>query len=239
MSHAGHTCHRRSDVDETVVCRVTTLCRLALRHHGSVLAGPDSQSALTDGLVSQPLPWRALRATGNHMLGNVKKSMLCFRRVAAVARVRCLGSARAVGACGPEGTSWRHRHTPAAADPLSLSNLSRPLLNGPKGTHGRYDCWTSVLTPHGAGPRVRQGSAATLRALLAPQSRGLCSGKPGEASPDGSTAPERKEDSSVPGHGLFKFKELVSVAVKVWCMSFCSSVVTETMTVETACWHKG
>lgn len=122
-----------------------------------------------------------------------------------MARVRCL----AAGACRPEGASWRrHRHTPAAAEPLSFGSLSSPLLNGLKGTHGRYDCWTSVLPPHGAGLRVHKGSAATLRALLAPRARGLCSGKPGEAPPDGSPAPERKEDGSVPGHGLFKFKEL-------------------------------
>lgn len=229
MGKVFSTCHKPSPKDAVTSTNSNmpfydTLCRLALRQHGSLLVGAGTPSALTDGSVSHPSPWRPPWAATDRRLGNVKKTMLCFRRVAVVARVRCL----AAGACRSEGASWRrHRHSPAAAEPLSFGSLSSPLLNGLKGTHGRYDCWTSVLPPHGAGLRVHQGSAATLRALLAPRARGLCSGKPGEVPPDGSPAPERKEDGSVPGHGLFKFKELVSGGAKVWHTFVSPSVVTE------------
>lgn len=191
--------------------------------------------------MSHSSPWRRRPprwATAGRPLRNVERrreekreTMLCVPRLAAMARVRCLAPspARAAGACRAESVSWRqprrHGHAPAAALPLNLggpgggvSCLGGPLLAGLRGARGRYDCWSRVLPPpptHVAGLRGHRNSADTLRALLAPRARGLCSRKAGEAPPDGPPAPERREDGSVPGHGLFKFKELVSGERKV------------------------
>lgn len=120
--------------------------------------------------------------------------------------------------CWLEPASWRHRHTPVSehvkVKPLPVSGSWLLRL---KGADSRVACWGGILqqvkaTPlhaHGAVVTVHGGgherSAASFRSLLSPRARGLCSGE-SKDSPAG--PPDRKEASSVPGHGLFKFKEL-------------------------------
>lgn len=155
--------------------------------------------------------------------------MLCFRRISAAANVRWLVSARPAGVCRLDNAAWRHRHSPVT----ECGRLNNPLLNGfsvfrLKGTDSRVPCWSAVLRPHGPELSVNRGvhqrSVTGFRALRSPKARGLCSEKPGETPPDGSPAAERKEENSVPGHGLFKFKELVSAGWCGTCLLHCSNV---------------
>ncbi|XP_039856541.1 cardiolipin synthase (CMP-forming) [Simochromis diagramma] len=148
---------------------------------------------------------------------------LCFRGISAPlcrnTNVRCLVSARSAPVCLLEPVSWRLRYTPVT----EFARLKRPPVSGSylarlKGTDSRVACWSGVLqqgkqTPwHVQGPiPMTQGGheryAASFRSLLSPRARGLCSGKTDEK-PDSSTGEERGDAGTVPGHGLFKFKEL-------------------------------
>lgn len=150
---------------------------------------------------------------------------MCFRRISAplsrnAANIRCLVSARGAGVCWLEPASWRHRHTPVTeCARLKQSQVSVSWLLRFKGTDSRVACWSGILqqshaTPwHAQGPvlNVYRGghdrSVASFRSLLSPRARGLCSGKSQET-PDSPPPADRSEASQVPGHGLFKFKEL-------------------------------
>ncbi|XP_075960299.1 cardiolipin synthase (CMP-forming) [Anarhichas minor] len=130
------------------------------------------------------------------------------------ANVRCLVSAR--------GASWRHRYTPVTDyTPMKQSPVCDSWLCRVKGTDNRVACWSGILlqqlnaTPwHAQGtvllPRGgHERSVARFRSLLlSPSARGLCSGKTKET-PESSPVEELNEaGDSVPGEGLFKFKEL-------------------------------
>ncbi|XP_068588169.1 cardiolipin synthase (CMP-forming) [Cebidichthys violaceus] len=146
--------------------------------------------------------------------------MMCFGKISGplcrnAANVRCLVSAR--------GASWRHRYTPVTDyTPTKRSPVCDSWLCRVKGTD--VACWSGLLLqPVKATPWHAQGTvlllhrggrersaAARFRSLqlLSPSARGLCSGKTKET-PDSSPAEERTEaGDSVPGEGLFKFKEL-------------------------------
>ncbi|CAJ1066762.1 cardiolipin synthase (CMP-forming) [Xyrichtys novacula] len=149
--------------------------------------------------------------------------MMCFQRIStplyrSAANARGLTSA---GVCGLQPASWRHRHTPVTEyakvkhTPVSGSWLLRL-----KGTDSPVSCWSGILqqvnaTPwHAHGSRTvpvyrggHERSVASFRSLLSPTARGLCSGKSKET-PESPPAAEQNEPSTVPGHGLFKFKEL-------------------------------
>ncbi|XP_074531914.1 cardiolipin synthase (CMP-forming) [Halichoeres trimaculatus] len=154
--------------------------------------------------------------------------MMCLRRISAPLchnAARGLTSARCGGVCWLEPASWRHRHTPvsgyAKVKQMPVSGSWLPRL---KGTDGPVSCWSGILQQVNATPWTAQGlvipvygrgherSVASFRSLLSPSARGLtarglCSGKSKEA-PENSPAADQNEASPVPGHGLFKFKEL-------------------------------
>uniref|UniRef100_UPI003AAAFC3D cardiolipin synthase (CMP-forming) n=1 Tax=Centroberyx gerrardi TaxID=166262 RepID=UPI003AAAFC3D len=152
---------------------------------------------------------------------------LCFRKshVSLCSRgVRCLVAARSASVCRLEPASWRNRHTPVTECPRlkqsvpSGSWLFRLKLRSSACADSRGSCWSGIMpevTPrpwhaHGTLSLHRGGhgrSVASFRSLLSPGARGLCSGKPQEP-PEGSPAADRSEAGSVPGQGLFKFKEL-------------------------------
>lgn len=179
--------------------------------------------------------WTRGETARGQQVGNVslvKMMTLCFRGISAPlcrnTNVRCLVSARSAPVCLLEPVSWRLRYTPVT----EFARLKRPPVSGSylarlKGTDSRVACWSGVLqqgkqTPwHVQGPiPMTQGGherhAASFRFLLSPRARGLCSGKTDEK-PDTSTGEERGDSGTVPGHGLFKFKELVSTEVTgVW-----------------------
>uniref|UniRef100_A0A668AZI8 cardiolipin synthase (CMP-forming) n=1 Tax=Myripristis murdjan TaxID=586833 RepID=A0A668AZI8_9TELE len=156
---------------------------------------------------------------------------LCFRGSRAplcssgtVAAVRCWVAARQASVCRLEGASWRNRHTPvtecARLKPSAPNGswLLRLKLRGSACTDSRASCWYGISSEgaprlwhaHGALCLHRRGherSVASLRSLLSPAARGLCSGKPQEPREDAPPS-DRGEASPVPGQGLFKFKEL-------------------------------
>lgn len=152
--------------------------------------------------------------------------MLCLQRIPAplLRSVRCSVSSRGTAICCLEPASWRHARTPVteqfARPRRSLTSCSWPLVV--KATDSRVECWSSIFqqvkpTPGHAGPVYRGGherSAARWQTLgLLPQARGLCTGASKETQQTG-PVPEQKEAGTVPGHGLFKFKELVSSQLK-------------------------
>ncbi|XP_034538369.1 cardiolipin synthase (CMP-forming) [Notolabrus celidotus] len=151
--------------------------------------------------------------------------MMCFRRISTplchnAAKARGLTSARCAGVCWLEPASWRHRHTPvtgyAKVKPVPVSGSWLLRL---RGTDSPVSCWSGILQQVNTTPRQAQGivvpvfrggherSGASFRSLLSPASRGLCSGQ-SKQQPESSPTADGKEPSAVPGHGLFKFKEL-------------------------------
>lgn len=151
---------------------------------------------------------------------------MCVRRIAAplcrnAAAVRAV-SARCAGVCWLEPASWRYRRTPVAECAwVKQSQVSGSWLFRLKGADSRVACWSGIHQQVKAtgwcekGPvhlhhGGHQWSATCFRSLLSPKVRGLCSGKTQEK-PDKSTVEDQTEVSAVPGHGLFKFKELVSL----------------------------
>ncbi|KAM4597634.1 cardiolipin synthase (CMP-forming)-like [Polymixia lowei] len=125
--------------------------------------------------------------------------LLCARGT--VESVRCLVAARCASVCRLEPASWRHARTP-------VTECVRQRRFGP--SPSCKDTRWSGLTPRGTLSLHRGGherSVASFRSLLAPGSRGLCSGKPQQPG-DGPQTADRSEASPVPGQGLFKFKEL-------------------------------
>lgn len=148
-----------------------------------------------------------------------KMMVMCFRTFPALWRrgfvdVRGSVSAPCADACWLEPLSWRHKRTPVTFG-VRFMSTSVLLTHRRTATDSRTGFWTGTLhnlqpstwqpvPPHRGG----QGrSGRDLRAAL--PSRWLCSSNsknPAE-SPAGA---EQTEASPVPGHGLFKFKELVS-----------------------------
>ncbi|XP_029376935.1 cardiolipin synthase (CMP-forming) [Echeneis naucrates] len=131
---------------------------------------------------------------------------MCFQRIT---NVRCMVSARV---CWLEPASWRRRLTPVT----QCARWKRPQATGSllfrlKGTDGRFGvlqqvkpaAWPNSVTPYRRG---LEGSADSFRSILPYNARGISGGKTKET-PD-SPATDRSEDGAVPGHGLFKFKEL-------------------------------
>lgn len=140
----------------------------------------------------------------------VKMMTSCLRRFPAPLCPRRLLTARGAGMCWLEPASWRLRHAPVVTE---RARLTPPRVSGscPYGRvpqHAKRSPWSAqesarllLLLQRGG----REKSAAGLRCQLTPAARGLCSGKPDEAP----GAPDRKDGGdAVPGHGLFKFKEL-------------------------------
>ncbi|XP_068597434.1 cardiolipin synthase (CMP-forming) isoform X1 [Brachionichthys hirsutus] len=144
--------------------------------------------------------------------------MMCFRRLpsplsSSAAHVRCLVSVRVM-------PSWRRKHAPVneSSRPKhsSVSGLWHPGLRGMECLAG---CWTGDLrqvnasrlhaqgTVHPVHRGLHERTVSGFRSLLSPASRRLCSGKPKETT-GSSLEADRKETSTVPGQGLFKFKEL-------------------------------
>uniref|UniRef100_A0A3Q4AVL8 Cardiolipin synthase (CMP-forming) n=1 Tax=Mola mola TaxID=94237 RepID=A0A3Q4AVL8_MOLML len=148
------------------------------------------------------------------------KIMLCFRRIYVAGGVRGLVSARGAGVCWLNTAAWRHRQTPVT----NYESLKNPLVSGfsvfrLKGVGSRVASWSGVLQPVKAEPWQAQGTVLSLyrgvhersvvsfRSVLSSQVRGLCSKKTKETL-DSFPAADPKEDNPVPGHGLFKFREL-------------------------------
>ncbi|KAM3863088.1 cardiolipin synthase (CMP-forming) [Diretmus argenteus] len=146
---------------------------------------------------------------------------LCFR----LSHVPpCLRGSVAARVCRLEPASWRSRHTPVT----EYARLKQSVQSGGSwlfrlrssacADSRVVSCCNGIVpgaTPrpwraHGTLPLNRGGrerSVANFRSLLSPGKRGLCSGKPQDP-PDGSPTADHKEAGSVPGQGLFKFKEL-------------------------------
>ncbi|XP_068183424.1 cardiolipin synthase (CMP-forming) [Antennarius striatus] len=139
--------------------------------------------------------------------------MMCFQRMSAhwsknAANVRCLLSARATGGCLLEPASWRYRHAPVN-DCTRLHHylISGLRHSGVKGTDRRVACWGGVLQQAKPSQGLHDTSVSGFWSLLTPTSRRLCSGKTKETM-DSSPEADRKETTTVPGYGLFTFKEL-------------------------------
>lgn len=143
----------------------------------------------------------------------------CFRRVAAPLCLNAAGlvSARCPGSvCRLAPALWRIGQAPVA----ERVRLTRPQVSLSwffrlKWTDVRAACWSGLVPGHARGTvLVSRGglerSAGGFLSPLTPRAdRGLCSRKTDEE-PDSSAAADREEPGVVPGHGLFKFKELVS-----------------------------
>ncbi|XP_013880059.1 cardiolipin synthase (CMP-forming) [Austrofundulus limnaeus] len=141
----------------------------------------------------------------------------CFRRVSAPLCLSVTGlvSARCPGrVCRLAPALWRVGRAPIT----ERVRLTRPQVNSSwffrlKWTDGRAACWSGQVPVHAWGTvLVRRGgpemSASGFRSPLTPRAdRGLCSRKTDEE-PDSSAAADREDPGVVPGHGLFKFKEL-------------------------------
>lgn len=147
----------------------------------------------------------------------------CFRRLAAPVCVSAAGlvSARCPGtACRLAPALWRLGHAPVAVG----VRLTRPQVScwffRLKWTDGRAACWSGQVPGHVPGTvLVRHGgperTAGGFPSPLTPRAeRGLCSRKADEE-PEIPAAADREEPGVVPGHGLFKFKELVSPELQV------------------------
>ncbi|KAM9848242.1 cardiolipin synthase (CMP-forming) [Aulostomus maculatus] len=138
--------------------------------------------------------------------------LTCLRRFPAPLRV---SSGWCAGACWPGRAPWRHGRTPATGGTgLTVLPVSGSWTVRLKGTESRGACWPG--TSRGVTPwrpcRVvllyRGGhgrSSMDFRSCQHTGARGLCSKEPPDGPP---AAGDRKEAAVVPGHGLFKFKEL-------------------------------
>lgn len=152
---------------------------------------------------------------------------MCFRRISGSANIRYLVSARGAGVCRLYTAAWRYGHTPVN----ECGRLKEPQLNGAwffrhKGTGNRVAClngslqqvkatqWHAQGTVPPAYRGVHERSVDSFRYLLSLNARGLCTGKPTDT-PGSSPPSDRNDNSAVPGHGLFKFKELVSTTLQM------------------------
>ncbi|KAK0130973.1 Cardiolipin synthase (CMP-forming) [Merluccius polli] len=146
--------------------------------------------------------------------------LLCIRGSVALLRRR---AARHASACPEETLPWRRdaecatRRRRPRADPqraqtkTDLTHWSRtaPWLGLGLGLSPGPGPWPRLRGGHVAGP------GGDVRPLLSSGARGLCGGKPRppqdpEPDPDREQEPDESQRGSVhvPGHGLFKFKEL-------------------------------
>lgn len=219
-------------VHESPIGNFTTLCAVSV--YGNMAASWLELDFRRPWPSDSETPsWRRLQTARDQQVGNgelVKMMMMCFRRISGAANVRWLVSARDAGVCRLDTAAWRHRHTPVA----ECWRLKEPPLNGSrvfrhKGTDSHVACWSGIPQQlkathwHAQGTvlsvyrGVHERSVDSFRSLLSSKARGLCSGKAKET-PDSSPAADGKEDSPVPGHGLFKFKELVSTELSSRCL---------------------
>ncbi|KAM9364024.1 cardiolipin synthase (CMP-forming) [Pholidichthys leucotaenia] len=138
---------------------------------------------------------------------------MCFRGTAVNVRRLLSSQAACVGVLEP--ASWRLRRTPATA---LVGLWLRPQVNRSwRWTDSRRACWSGIrhatVSPsyvHATTATVllNRGGGGTSAAgfrwfLTSPGARGLCSAKP-----QGTAESSERESGGVPGHGLFKFKEL-------------------------------
>lgn len=171
--------------------------------------------------------WGPLQTARDQQIGNrgLVNMTMCFRRISGSANVRWLVSARGAGVCRLYTAAWRYGHTPV----IECGRLKEPQLNGAwffrlKGTGNRVACWNRSLqqvkatqwhaqvTVPSAYRGLHERSVYSFRYPLSLNARGLCSGKPTDTL--GSSPPsDRNDNNPVPGHGLFKFKELVSTTL--------------------------
>lgn len=160
--------------------------------------------------------------------------IMCFRRISAAASVRRVVSVRGGGVCRLHSAAWRHRHTVTDTPVNVCGRLKEPPVSCSwvfriNGSDSRIPCWSGIFQRrkvtlwHAQGTvlslcrGLHERSVASFRSLQSSKARGLCSGNPKET-PGGSPTTNRKETSSVPGQGLFKFKELVSTDVSDRCI---------------------
>lgn len=158
--------------------------------------------------------------------------------------VRWSVSARGASVCWLNTTAWRQRQTPVT----NYESPKNPLVSGfsvsrLKGVGSRLASWSGILQPVKAEPWQVQGTVLSLypgvhersvvrfRSVLSPKVRGLCSKKTKDTL-DSFPAADPKEDSPVPGHGLFKFRELVSARV------FDKSILMFDVQLYTGMWRK-
>ncbi|CAL8254650.1 unnamed protein product [Lota lota] len=147
----------------------------------------------------------------------IRRSTVQLCKRGKVPTFRCPVAARcAVTVCQLETLSWRNTHTPVnecarpkRTVPTTLKQLTvDPHRSACTETNITHYCpttpwlcpkWKTDVSP----PLLRGGHG---RPLLASGTRGLCTGKDTNTSPE----PSESQRSSVhiPGHGLFKFKEL-------------------------------
>lgn len=155
--------------------------------------------------------------------------IMCFRRISAAANVRRVVSVRGAGVCRLHSAAWRPRHTVIDTPVNVCGRLKEPPVSCSwvfriNEADSCIACWGGIfqrrkVTPWHAQRTVlslcrglHERSVTSFRSLTSSKARGLCSGNPKET-PCSSPTTDRKETSSVPGQGLFKFKELVSTEV--------------------------
>lgn len=109
--------------------------------------------------------------------------------------------------CWLEPASWRLRHTPVIVERASLKppQVSRVFPDSrvvvQQGKHSPWSARLLFLLHRGGREKLATG----FRCRLTPRARGLCTGKP-EETPGASEG--KDGGGTVPGQGLFKFKEL-------------------------------
>ncbi|XP_053731882.1 cardiolipin synthase (CMP-forming) [Synchiropus splendidus] len=140
--------------------------------------------------------------------------MVCLWRVSALLRPRAvdyrgLVSSRGPSVCSPDFGSWRDARTPVT-ERTRLRPCPATWAFGPKGLQTGARCWTSWT--HRSGPvdaleavRLQRGHQRSARdVVLTGVARDFCTKDTGSTESD----PAATSDSPIPGHGLFKFKEL-------------------------------
>lgn len=173
--------------------------------------------------------WGPLQTARDQQIGNrgLMNMTMCFRRISGSANIRWLVSARGAGVCRLYTAAWRYGHTPV----IECGRLKEPPLNGAwffrlKGTGNRVACWNESLqqvklthwhAQETVPSRYRGLHERSVYSYpLSFNARGFCSGKPTDTL-GSSPPPDRNDNSPVPGHGLFKFKELVSTTLLSRC----------------------
>lgn len=167
--------------------------------------------------------WRVLW-TRDHRVGSGTPVMIVsmwFRGISPAEKIHRLVSSRSAGVSKLRSAAWRHRHAPVSGS-VKEPSFKAAWVFKHNGRNGPGACCTGILLPGNTTswstcgvlssvyPGLRERSVGSFRSLLPLKARGLCSEKPKET-PDQSPAENWKETSPIPGQGLFKFKELVSI----------------------------
>ncbi|XP_028983389.1 cardiolipin synthase (CMP-forming) [Betta splendens] len=134
--------------------------------------------------------------------------MMCFRRVAPLCRVAAAAraaSVRCAGVCLREPASWRCGRSPVCEGAwLKHSQVGGSCAFRLEAAGSRVTIRPQVRLCRGG----RRWSVDCFRSGLTPNVRGLCSGKSPEKTDPSPVEEPTEAGESVPGHGLFKFKEL-------------------------------